>query len=76
VVLIAIQSTVIASWIKAKVTHSAVVGLLGACDVFPEIYIEKEQIAVHKNDQDMRKSPGNITCVRALNLKTCKEDHI
>jgi hypothetical protein len=27
---------------------------------FSEIYIEKEQIAVHKNDQATRKSPRHI----------------
>jgi hypothetical protein len=34
-------------------------------DVFFEIYIEKEQIAVPKNDQATRKSPGHITWVSA-----------
>jgi hypothetical protein len=41
---------------------------------FPEIYIEKEQKAVAKTDQAMRKSPGHITWVRALCLFICKED--
>jgi hypothetical protein len=37
------------------------------------IYIEKEQIAGAKKDyQVMRKSPGHVTWVRALKLKTCK----
>jgi hypothetical protein len=29
-------------------------------DVFPEIYIKKEQIVGLKNDQATRKSPGHI----------------
>jgi hypothetical protein len=40
----------------------------------PEIYIQKEQIAGAKNVRAMRKSPGHITCVRALGLFMCKED--
>src|SRR6056300_938251 len=41
---------------------------------FPEIYIEKEQIAGAKNDQAMRKSPGHISWVSALGLIMWKED--
>jgi hypothetical protein len=36
--------------------------------IFFVIYIEKEQIAVQKNVQATRKSPGQITLVRALKL--------
>jgi hypothetical protein len=43
-------------------------------DVFPVIYIEKEQIAGAKNYQATRKSPGYITLVRDLGLFMCKED--
>jgi hypothetical protein len=41
---------------------------------FPKNYIEKEQIAVAKNDQATRKSPGHITWVRTLCLFMRKED--
>jgi hypothetical protein len=37
-------------------------------DVFSKIYIDKEQIAGAKNDQDTRKSPGHINLFRALGL--------
>jgi hypothetical protein len=40
----------------------------------PKIYIEKEQIACAKNDQAMRKCPGNVLWVRALSLFMCKAD--
>jgi hypothetical protein len=37
-------------------------------DDFPEIYIEKEQIANSKNDQATRKSLGHVAWVRDLGL--------
>jgi hypothetical protein len=39
-----------------------------------EMYIEKEQIACSKNDQAMRKYPGNVLWIRALSTFMCKED--
>jgi hypothetical protein len=41
---------------------------------FSEIYIEKEQIAVTKNDQATWKSSRHIPWLRASKLKTGKED--
>jgi hypothetical protein len=45
-------------------------------DVFPEIYIEKEQIVGAKNDQAMRKSHEQDSWVRALSLFMCKGNHL
>jgi hypothetical protein len=42
--------------------------------IFSEIYIEKEQIAVQKNDQATRKSPAHINWFRVLGLFMYKED--
>jgi hypothetical protein len=42
--------------------------------MFFRINIEKELVAVQKNDQATRKSPGHNTWVTALKLKTCKVD--
>jgi hypothetical protein len=43
-------------------------------DDFSEIYIEKEQIKVHKNDQATQKYPGHITWVTTLGLLMFEED--
>jgi hypothetical protein len=48
--------------------------MLVSMTFFSEIYIEKEQIAVQTNDQATRKSPGDISSVRALGLKRFKEN--
>jgi hypothetical protein len=42
-------------------------------DIFPEIYIEKEQIAGAKIDQGMRKIPGHGPWDKAF-FFMCKED--
>jgi hypothetical protein len=38
------------------------------------LYTKKKQIAGHKNDHVMRKSPGNFALVRAFGLYCCKEN--